>query len=331
MKRFSILLAVAALAMTACSKSETEGAAPAAQTKAIGFDSHVNKSSRALTNANLAKFYVSGAYTTATNSTPVQIFNGEEVSKGADNIWTYAGVARYWINGANYVFHAYSDENASSAKARVVGSTFSINEYVVDEANQKDLVYAYKTQVGKETGNAKVAFDFKHVLTKVCFNFISDFPKGYKITVDEAALFNFRNQGTFDGGEKFAWKNVDRTAEDVTIHLALSAADLENGVEAATSEYYMLPFTYENQNVRLRFRLTVVNVEGEKVYQSVRQASFKPTWVLGSAYRYNVTLTGSEAGLEKIEFETDQNMNLDDWTTGTDDIEFNFGTDVQNA
>ena len=51
---------------------------------------------------------------------------------------------------------------------------------------------------------------------------------------------------------------------------------------------------------------------------------------LGTAYCYNVTLTGTEAGLEKIEFTTDTNMKLDGWATGTDDVDFNFGAEVKN-
>lgn len=323
-----MLLAVAALAMTACSKSETEGVAPAAQTKAIGFDSHVNKSSRALSNASLTKFYVSGAYTTPTNSTPVQIFNNEEISKSGD-LWSYTTEPRYWIKDANYVFHAYSDNNLKSEKARTQGDAFTLTDYLVNAMLQKDLVYAYKTQQGKETGNAKVAFDFKHVLTKVRFNFISAFPEGYKISIDEAILFNFRDKGTFTGGENCGWnETADRTADDVTIPVAVTATDLEKDATAVTSEYYMIPFAYTAQNVRFRFRLTVKNELGEQVYQNYRTASFKPTWIMGNAYQYNVTLTGNAAGLQKIEFETDPNMNLDDWTTGTGDIEFSFGTDV---
>ncbi len=35
-----------------------------------------------------------------------------------------------------------------------------------------------------------------------------------------------------------------------------------------------------------------------------------------------------EAGLEKIEFTTSDAMNLDGWASGTDNVEFNFGSEV---
>ena len=91
----------------------------------------------------------------------------------------------------------------------------------------------------------------------------------------------------------------------------------------------MLPFAYTQPNVRLYFQLTIINENGAVVSQKVNYGAFKPTWAKGTAYSYNVTLTGKEAGLEKIEFTTSDDMDLEGgWATGTDNVEFNFGSEV---
>lgn len=343
MKKSVLLLAAAAMTLTACTNTEEIESGSSQATGQIGFASHVNKNTRALDNTNLSKFFVSAAYTTAANTAnPVQILNLEEVKKEG-SVWNYANT-RYWIDGASYTFYAYSKENAASNNARFENATakFSLNNYKVDAdaANQKDLVFASATATGKATGNEKVAFDFKHILSKACFNFISDFPEGYTIDVTNVQVRNFRDKGTFDDttGE-FAWRDVTRSYADndadwVTLDLAFGENVKHEGMvagkeEAAlTNEFYVLPFSYTQANVRLRFTLTVKNKNGETVSTSVRRTDFKPVWAQGHAYKYNVTLTGAAAGLEKIEFTVDENTGVEGWETGTDDVEFTFSSEV---
>lgn len=342
MKKSVLLLAAAAMTLTACTNTEEIESGSSQATGQIGFASHVNKNTRALDNANLEKFYVSAAYTTAANTAnPVQILNLETVTKEG-SVWNYANT-RYWINGATYSFYAYSKENETSTNARFDNATakFSLHNYKVDAdaANQKDLVFASAENIlGKETGNDKVAFNFKHILSKACFNFISDFPEGYTIDVTNVQIRNFRDQGTFDDATgTFAWKDVNRSYADndadwVTLSLPFAENVKHEGMvnknEAITGEFYVLPFNYTQANVRLRFTLTVKNQNGETVSTSVRRTDFKPVWAQGHAYKYNVTLTGAAAGLEKIEFTVDENAGVEGWETGTDNVEFTFGSEV---
>lgn len=91
-----------------------------------------------------------------------------------------------------------------------------------------------------------------------------------------------------------------------------------------------MPFQYTEPNVRLAFTIEVFNKNNESVLKANLRGSFKPTWDMGKAYNYNVTLTGTQAGLEKIEFTTAPGMNLDGWETGTDNVHLNFGTETTN-
>lgn len=338
MKKTLFMLAVASLAMTACTNTEEVEQGFAQTSKQIGFVSHVNKNTRALINDNFEQFSVFGSYTKGTSTIPVQIFNKTVVTKG-ENGWNYTDEARYWIQDATYTFYAYSKKNGVTNTTRFEGASLTLDGYVVDgtEANQKDLVFAEaKNIIGKESGNEKVPFDFKHILSKIAFNFTSNFPKDYTVTVDQVLIRNMRDKGTFTastgtwGGQfRSTGDDIENPDDMLTINVTTPDNTLAKDESIETGFIYVLPFAYQSPNVRLYFRLTIINGLGEKVSQKVNFGAFKPTWEKGKAYRYNVTLTGEEAGLEKIEFTTDKDMNLDGWETGTDNIEFNFGSQVE--
>lgn len=353
MKKTLFMLAVASLAMTACTNTEEVEQGFAQTSKQIGFVSHVNKNTRALVNDNFKQFSVFGSYTTQTNKTPIQVFNGTVVKKGTDNNWSYTDGARYWIENANYNFYAYSKGNGTTENVRLDLETgkFSLVNYIVNNDNQKDLVFASAIATGKSEKNEKVAFDFKHILSKIQFNFISDFPKGYTLTVDQVELKNMRDRGDFElSGDEFQWRNVVRTTgeEEVAENnmtqinipfktAAISGALGDSGKEdetpvlsEATADIYVLPYVYEKSNVRIYFQVTIKNANGIQVSQKRNFGAFTPTWLKGTAYKYNVKLTGAEAGLEKIEFTTATDMNLDGWEQGND-TDLNFGTNINQS
>lgn len=340
MKKSLIIFAAAALAMTACTTTKDIDYGVAQASKQVSFTSHVNKNTRALTNDDFSQFNVFGSYTTSTSTTPVQVFNSVEVTKNGTK-WEYSEAPRYWIKDATYTFYAYSKENGTTGTSRFDGAELTLQNYTVDATadNQKDLVFASaKNIVGKESGNDVVAFDFKHILSKLRFTFKSNFPAGYKVKVDQVEVRNFRDKGTFTAstGE---WTGQTRSKEtevaDEMLKISVPFSEDVNKPLApqesvATQDIYMLPFAYQQPNVRLYFRLTITNANDELVSQKKNYGAFKPTWLSGSAYNYNVTLTGAAAGLEKIEFTTSEGMNLGGWLPGTDNVDFNFGSEVRN-
>ena len=55
------------------------------------------------------------------------------------------------------------------------------------------------------------------------------------------------------------------------------------------------------------------------------KGNLKPTWAVGTSYTYTITVNGSAAGVQKIEFSVDATNGIVDWTEspGTD---FNVGS-----
>lgn len=348
MKKSLFTFAAVAFALTACTNTEEVEQGFEQSSKQIGFTSHVNKNTRALTNDNFGKFAVFGSYTTATNTAPIAVFNHVDVTK-SEGAWKY-NEPRYWINGADYTFYAYSNDNETAqnlTRFDAQNATFTIPDYFVDNTHQKDLVFASQTATGKETGNAPVAFDFKHILSKICFNFKVNFPVGYTVKVDQVEIKNMRDKGSFTGSTS-AWSGVARSTGDDAVendmtNIAISFANNSKEsqvlgkksegatavLEETTNFIYVLPFEYQLPNVRIYFRTTITNANDETVSQKRNYGAFKPTWIKGTAYKYNVILTGAEAGLEQIEFTTDTNMDLDEWAQGSE-TDLNFGSNINN-
>lgn len=339
MKKSMFLLATATLALTACTNTEDVEQGFAQTSRQIGFASHINKATRALVNNNFTQFTVFGTYTMPNNeANPIQIFNNVNVTKNGTD-WTYTGQDRYWINTANYKFYAYSKENKTTGTTRLEKDELTFVNYAVDQDNQKDLVFAAATATGKTEGNNKVPFDFKHILTKIRFNFTNKFPAGYTIDISNVEIRNMRDLGTFTASSA-TWSNQHRSKETeianemLTISAPISEhKTLDPEESVLTDDIYVLPYKYNEANVRLYFTLTIKNANGEQISNAVNFGAFKPTWDKGCAYQYNIVLTGEAAGLEKIEFTTDENMDLDNgWTAGdTEDTDFNFGSQVKNA
>lgn len=325
-----MLLAVAALAMTACSKSETEGVAPAAQTKAIGFESLVTKGSRALVNDNFTKFQVYGTYHALNQeNNKVVVFNNIAVTKTAEG-WGYT-TPRYWIKDALYNFYAYSCDNdvipagkGNANFSQADGYALNIADYISDGSNQKDLVFARSAVdiVGKESGNTAVAFSFKHILAKLNVKFVHNYPADYKLEVSKVQIKQVRNIGKYNGKEGL-WSNVNCTVAVADVpEIDLQFADgavatlAQPDENAVTTWGYVIPFPYTSANVVISFDLKITNPLGETIFDNLIEGKWQPTWEQGYGYAYTVTLTGQETGLEPIEFTVNEWDANDGWTSG---------------
>lgn len=331
MKKFLLVLATTGLVMTGCSQSEIIGEAPEAQTGKIGFASHVNKGTRTLDNTTFNTFKVFGVYTmpNETNS-PIIVFNDVTVTKDGDT-WKYDD-PRYWVPTASYRFSAYSVENGLPTGARanyIAGNDhvyqLNINGYLSDKDNQKDLVYASTTAIqGKDKENAQVALQFGHILSRIQLQFISNFPAGYNVEISNVRVNNIRNTGNFLGASK-TWDEVERTKNNITVepqfpvdkNICSAANGEENPAVNATTEFvYVIPFEYTSANVDFFFDITVYN-SNIKIFENSLKAQLKPNWEINKQYRYNITLTGTAAGLEPIEF----TGSVTEWDTNINDVD----------
>ncbi|WP_300904245.1 fimbrillin family protein [uncultured Alistipes sp.] len=314
----------------------------------IGFSTNVT---RALTNDNFSKFLVYGGYTPKDVSDYHTVFSGVAVSKDADQ-WTYEGASKYWVKDAVYKFYAYSCENIALTKGTpefattgADAGTFKITDFVCNKDHQHDLIYAESGSItGKETGNTAVPFSFRHLLSRVKASFKSGFDPEFTIEISEVELHNVYDKADFSS-KSGAWSNQSRTieynlasSEWTMVPLNIEGADnviqaakpAEGGSEAVaakeltTQAGYVLPVAYSSNNVTLSFKITVK--QGTDIIKSdYVKGNLQPTWAIATSYTYNITVNGSAAGVEKIEFSVDASNGIQDWTEspGTD---FNVGS-----
>lgn len=181
MKKQILTVAVAALALAGCSKSET---VEVAGNRAIGFNSFVNKNTRAVTTIDKAdalgtNFYVFGRYGTAPNW---GIAFDNEIS-----IATY-----YWQAGKTYHFGAYANGangKIDNAEFDAKTKTLTFPAYTPDD--KKDLIAAVTGDI-KESEysptSKDVELNFKHLLSQVKLTFTTDAAATYKMTITDVKI-----------------------------------------------------------------------------------------------------------------------------------------------
>lgn len=300
---------------------------------------------------NLDQFIVYGYYTKENLSNQlIQVFGGDIVTLNkTTGQWEYKNT-RYWVPGAHYNFYAYScadvvlspdkgtpalDLNAVNVQDREL----KINNFICDRTHQHDLIYARTEAYGQEKStsgapaNANVSFAFQHVLSKINAVFISEFSSEYTVEISDVVIENFRNTGNYSPTR--GWRDVDRKFENETTPIFIRLPFDTNGnvaqaavidgktnketkpaKNATTVSAYLIPFTYNDANVQLKFKIEVKK-GNEIVLGRTMTGNWRPNWTEGFTYTYNIRLTGTVANLEPIVFEVSKDMNLG-WGTGSD-------------
>lgn len=342
MKKTNFMLAMGVIALTAC--TSTDVVEESLQQTAIGFASHVNKPSRAIDKADeLTQFQVFGSYKLGTQSNRIVNFNDVMVSRAdAATAWSYTD-PRYWLENASYMFYAYSNDNSAlgngegtAAFSNATG-VLSIENYIADATHQKDLVFAKSTEVtGKKTGNSPVAFTFKHALARIHATFKSGFPEGYECKISDFKVVDAYTHGDFSS-ESLSADNVWKVKGETTGKIDLSVTSGKDvctsktataeAVDVVSGYVYVIPNDYTNEDenqigkhgsVSFTFRIDVTNPNGDPVLGRSLKATWTPKWEMNKSYNYNITINGSAAGLEKIEFTV---TTVDGWEEGTPTLE----------
>ncbi len=368
MKSKFFYLAAGALALTACTSEDVINDVEKSR-NAISFENVVNKPSRAddITGANLKQFNVFGFYTTPTDpTTAVEIFDDVLVKRDGVK-WYYTPTIdsdenlRYWVKDARYYFYAYNCGNANKLSGEygkfnlnmantdktltAADRVLTIEGYRCDNSHQHDLIYAsnvggnnYEGILGLESGNAAVALQFKHILSKVNVRFSSKFPSDYTVMIKNVSIQNIRNYGDYH--PVTGWQRVWRNEGDVPyINLSTAAVDAEgnptnitivNGLDeqknqltVSTGTGFVIPYGYKGEEgtestpdtqVYLTFDIEAYN-QGAKVLSKSLTATFNPIWLAGYFYTYNVVLSGSSTNMDAIVFTTatDGDGRVVDW------------------
>lgn len=329
MKKSFFLLGVAVAAMTSCSNDKLLDQAEPIQ-RAIGFDSFVNKGTKAtsVTNEvkadNLNRFYVYGYH----NGTPSVVFNNVSVIKAGDD-WTMEESNEKNWETKSYNFAAYADGpgvasySGSSLTTSFTNATLSFTDYSTT-SNQNDLIAALYARDNTNVLNTSiVALDFKHLLSKVDFTFENTndndllmVVENVKLTVKTVADCDYNATAT-------VWKNFDSetiyelaqptngTDDEVLFggdnDLKSTAKKfiIEQGETSNVStEYFVIP---SQSDATITYDVTFYDLAGNLVETKANQVlSLFPTidqtkisWTPSYIYKYNVQLPASP---KKIEF-----------------------------
>ena len=325
-KIFIAALAIAALA--SCNKTEVVGVT---ESNAIAFDNaFVDNATKSVndpsfTNSNLFNdFAVYGFVESAV------LFDGTQVSKSITNndlesAWKYEGT-QYWIAGAQYNFNAVAPMTAggwTKTAADAASTTLSFTNN-----GTTDLLYATAAQEGKVSGNAQVAFSFRHVLSKVKFSFENAYnATNATIRVKDITITNPHKTADVVLTAATAWDN-QTTADGFKLAFGMATdneatTDAKENVEVA----YAFGKTYESQNelflipsatdyeydVTFNVEL-LVSDSVVKTYAHTVKAKFAPA--PGNSYDIkavvNATNIDPEHAQEPIEFTVNT---LPDWGT----------------
>ena len=325
MKKVIFALA-AVVALAACSKEQT---IVADRGDAIGFDSFIENSTRAIDpsyNANklVDGFKVWGTVKGNASTSPMLLFNGVEIkrnNKAYGAAWEYVNNTdvQYWIPNAEYNFVAIA--NATDVTTGENGMPTAI-EYT---ANNTDLIYTLTGVTAETDENSEptagvnddyvVEFTFNHLLSKVHFNFVnqsgSDNCK-FEISNIEITSGHFAS-GTYTIGEEEPWgSTTDATsalefgnASNATAaNAANTAIQIANGA-SATSHYahLLIPGT---QTLNISFDQTLIY--GTTKTTKTVTAALTHEFEANGSYVITVTL---KAG-SKIDFSVGSMENWDD-------------------
>ena len=285
MKKSLFMLGAAIVALSSCTQDEVLNVN---ENRVISFESHVNKSTRAVTNTttgDLTKFYVFGNHGTT------NVFNNVAVTKNG-SVWEYTNPVAWTAN--NYKFAAYATTNTSDQLTTGVAyndGVLTFSDYVPNDAS--DLVAAVTTVDNTSLANATVNFTFQHLLSKVQFVLTNNSTENYTMKVGDIT-FSILKQGDCVYNGTAAWTPEGSAA---TLTVAGTTANIAKGA-AFTSEDYIVVPNQALASVAASFKVEFYDASSNKVYEKQYTdvalrliADDSQKWAPGYLYQY----TGSIA------------------------------------
>ena len=256
MKKF-LFLGIAATAMFAsCTNDEMVEMNPQS---AIGFETFVDKSTRAATDVttdNLTAFWVYGWRTKGT--TTEQIFNAQEVTAN-EGVCTYSPL-QYWVGGYNYTFEAIAPKSGDNGVTFNAANGASTIKFVSD--SETDLIYATGSKDLTSTTNlantpGAVGLVFNHLLSRVKFSFVNGFPaeSDVKLTVTNVKINDAGKTAIYTPSNE-TWAAATESGD---VNFASTAVANIAGTKSAETEHkYLIPADIKNYTVSF----TVVMTQG---------------------------------------------------------------------
>ena len=294
MKRIYLFAAVTAIALAACTKTETTGVS---EGNLIKFDNaFVGNPTKAevpqVTNGTFQNFYV---YATKDNS---PLLTNEKVYL-SDGKWAYDNL-QVWDENATYAFAAYSDGGVDDTTDGKIGTGVSfdgtdglkITDYAVNYADQRDLVVSYSPATLADA-NVPVGFAFSHALAMVKFTIESSLGDN-DIAISDFTVNNFKNKATLtlaNSASKIAWTEPSENASISNEPLTANTA-----TPAVSDEFVVIPQTVSGATVTFTATINVDSEIAKTITATIPDTDFNP------GYRYNFVATITGTDMDVIEF-----------------------------
>jgi hypothetical protein len=335
MKWYFLLVLAAAPMISSCSSDDSfDSEVESTSMDAISFETYVNKSrSLDITNSNISDFSVYG-YTAENINNWSTVFNGVKVSAATANqsrevseSWQYNNT-KYWLKDNTYNFHAiapatnanWTFENAISNGTTDYSKGIISFTNISSTANgDQDLVYAFRSAVGKQSNNDDVELTFSHLLSRVNFKFrgISSNPQSVSINVKDIKIID-----SYNSGEITVSNNINDATWDVS-NASLATLDF-GGINdsfthgTVTSDTkYMIPVTDKavSYTAVVKFQLVAaVNNSDACTYDVEKEFNLDAVSMIpGYSYTYviDVYTNGANSIIEPIVFTV---ANVDGWS-----------------
>lgn len=282
MKKSLFMLGAAIVALSSCTQDEVLNVN---ENRVISFESHVNKSTRAVTETTsaLQDFFVFGYYGAgATN-----VFNNVAV---ADDVQTTV----LWTAASDYYFAAYATANTFSVKKNNVTfaeGKLTFADYAVTDT--EDLVAAVTPKIDNSSmTQSTVDLDFKHMLSKVAFE-LTNSSSQYKMRVADIT-FNVNTKGkcVYDG-TNVVWSEWSTPAA-----LTYAGATIDE-TKKYSVEHLVIPTAIPGDlkvNISVEF-LDGANVVSQKTFNDVELAKTVTHWLPGTVYKYTAAINATTANI----------------------------------
>lgn len=292
-----VLLTLAAVAtLAACSTEKTMDFAK----DAIAFDNaFVDNATKSVSDPSYTNTKLFGDFAVFGFVEGAVLFNEKPVTgSGINGTWTYSGT-QYWIEGAKYNF---------AAVAPYTDRAWSVTSFAKGETNlsftnsgTQDVLYAQPTEITAEaTGNEKVAFTFRHILSKVKFSFENKYiADNTTIRVRDIKILNAHAAGNvkLTSGEP-VWSDQDGTLVLEFGNAATNAVDAlepmaHNAVVESYNELLLIPGAVTN-DYTVQFTYDIL-VGGTKVKEFTKTSNVDFDPAPGKAYDFKASITPGQA------------------------------------
>lgn len=313
MRKILFIAAMAAVAMTSCSKNEViENTSPQ---NAISFVTAVGKVKANETNAttiqsgvNLYGYYTAGAFGA---EVPQKYFSNPDKLSCTAGVWNTTGTYYWPVSGKLSVFAAYPATLTVTEPA--AAGAYPSFAYTVKAGidSQEDIVVANAMDQVKATPTATaVKLQFKHILSQVNF-YVALTGDTYRVKVESLKIAGAKDQATFTfDGTTGTWGTATGAAEYV---FAAAATDFISAATKIGASAMLMPQAAAARTFAIEVKYTVYHktLDGVALSSTITKTVDMQQLDLGKKYKYTLTLPAE--GVEKITFDVDAS----DWDNET--------------